>query len=173
MPVFDASSGTCEIFTYKAGLLSAVGHDLLFRVKRWSLTVEDDHIEGTFDGTSFEVVGAIKDGRVAPGALSAKDERDILANIDKHVFKGFRPRDIRFEADDVDVDDDCIEGTGTLAIPPGRHDVRFEAHIEGGKATCRLTLHQPDWGITPFKALMGTLKIKPDIKVRITVPWDG
>ena len=31
-------------------------------------------------------------------------------------------------------------------------------------------LHQPDFGIKPYSALLGTLKIKPEVTVRCSVP---
>lgn len=163
--------GTCEVLTYKAGLLSAVGHDLLLKVERWELTLEDDAIEGSFDGTSFQVVGAMRDGRVDTSVLSAKDQRDIVENIRKHVFKRHQAQRIRFACDDVEETDDGLEGDGTLTIDPRSHGVHFEVEVDGGQAVCEIVLHQPDWGITPFKALMGALKIQPDVRVRITVPW--
>ena len=171
MPTWTQDDATCEVFTFKAGLLSAVGHDLLLRCTRFSLTLEDDAIHGDFDGGAFEVVGALKNGEIDPDALSDKDKRDILGNIRTHVFKRHEEGAIRFECDELEADDEILEGDGTLFIPPKEHDLSFEVHIEGDKAVCELVLHQPDWGITPFKALMGTLKIKPDIKVRMTVPW--
>lgn len=171
MPTWTQDDGTCEVFTYKAGLLSAVGHDLLLKVTRWQLTLDEDTIEGSFDGTSFEVIGAMKNGKVAPGVLSDKDKRDILDNMRKGVFKRHHPEHISFSCDEVDETDEGLEGEGTLTIEPNAHDIAFEVAVHGDEAVCELTLHQPDWGIAPFKALMGTLKIKPDIKVRITVPW--
>ena len=32
-----------------------------------------------------------------------------------------------------------------------------------------LTLHQPDFGITPYRAMLGTLKIRADVQIRVTV----
>jgi hypothetical protein len=167
----DASTATLEVFTYKAGLLSAVGHDLLLRVERFELQVDEDRVEGTFDGSSLTVLGAVKDGAVADGVLSEKDKAEVLENIRKYVFKGFKPDQITFVSDELDGDDTFLEGEGTLTIPPNSHDVDFEVAIDDGVAVCELTLHQPDWGITPFSALMGTLRIQPDIRVRLTIPW--
>ena len=31
--------------------------------------------------------------------------------------------------------------------------------------------HQPDFGITPYSAMLGALKIKPDVGFRIVAPW--
>lgn len=171
MTTWTQADGTCEVFTYKAGLLAAVGHDLLLRVERWELTHEDDALHGTFDGTSFSVLGAVKDGKVKPGVLSDKDQREILENIRKGVFNKHRPQSIRFEAEDLEETDDGFEGRGRLTIEPNAREVDFEVVIDGDQAVCEITLHQPNWGIQPFKALMGALKIQADVKVRITVPW--
>ena len=32
-----------------------------------------------------------------------------------------------------------------------------------------LKLNQPDFGITPYRAMLGTLKIQPEVTIRITV----
>lgn len=173
MPTFDASQATCEIFTYKAGVLAAVGHDLLLRVESFQLTVDEDAVHGTFDGTSMTVVGAVKNGELAPGVLSDKDKAEVLDNIRKYVFKGFQAERITFECNEVDGDDDYLEGEGVLTIPPNQHDVDFEVEIRDGKAVCELKLHQPDWGIKPFSALMGALRVQPDVLVRLTVDWNG
>ncbi|MEZ4320129.1 MAG: hypothetical protein R3F61_21800 [Myxococcota bacterium] len=171
MPTWTQADGTCEIFTYKAGLLAAVGHDLKLRCTRFSLTLEDGAVHGDFDGTALEVVGAMRDGTLHPETLSEKDKRDILDNIRNGVFKRHDQQRIHFGCDDLDGDDEVLEGDGILTIPPNEHRIAFEVQVHDDEAVCEVTLHQPDWGISPFKALMGTLKIQPDVRVRITVPW--
>lgn len=171
MTTFRPPQATCTVRVFKAGLLSAMGHDLELRLGRFSITVDAGSIQGDFDATSLELAGALKDGRLDPGALSAKDQRDILDNVRKTVFKGLRPEAVRFEAREVERTSESISGTGTLTIPPRRHDLDFEARRVGGQAICELVLHQPDWGITPFKAPLGVLKIQPDVRVRIELPW--
>lgn len=171
MPTWSQDDATCEILTYKAGLLSAVGHDLLLQCRRFRLTLDDGALEGEFDASDIEVVGAMKKGVLDPNVLSDKDKREILQNMRNGVFKKHDARAVTFVCDDIEEDDDFLEGDGTLTIPPRSHDVAFEVHIADGKAVCEVKLHQPDWGISPFKALMGTLRIQPDITVRMTVPW--
>ena len=36
-----------------------------------------------------------------------------------------------------------------------------------GDDEAEVTLHQPDYGIKPYSAMFGALKIKPDIRVRL------
>lgn len=171
MTVLRPPAASCTVRVYKAGLLSAVGHDLELRVRRFSLLVEDGNITGEFDGTSLEVVGALDGDAVVPGKLSDKDQRDILDNIRKSVFAGLQPAQITFECADFEQDEDGIEGTGTLTIPPRSRALRFRVEAEDGRARCLVRLHQPDFGITPYKAPLGVLKIKPELEVRIEVPW--
>ena len=171
MPTWTQDDSTTEIFTYKAGLLSRVAHDLLLRCTSFELTLEEDTVHGHFDASSLMVMGAMKDGVLNPSTLSDKDKRDVLDNVRKHVFKRHEQAKIHFECDELEVEEDHIEGEGRLTIPPRSHDIDFEVQISGGEAVCEVKLHQPDWGISPFTALMGALKIKPDILVRVTVPW--
>ena len=173
MQTWTQDNATCEVLTFKAGLLSAVGHDLLLRVTRFQLTYDDGTLKGSFDGTSFEFGGVVKNGTVIPDGLSPKDQAEVLKNIKKHVFKKHREESITFECPEVDEEEDSLSGEGTLTIPPSSHSIRFEATLADGMARCEVTLHQPDWRIKPFSALMGTLKVKPDVVVRLQVPWSA
>ncbi len=173
MSVYRPPAATCTVRVYKSGLLSRVGHDLELKVSRFSIQVEDGKIHAEFDGTSLEVAGALEHGRVVRGKLSDKDKRDILDNIRKSVFKKHDARAITFECEDLERTDDGAEGSGTLTIPPASRAVDFEAEQVSDRLVCALKLHQPDYGITPFSAPLGVLKIQPDIEVRVEVPAEG
>jgi polyisoprenoid-binding protein YceI len=41
--------------------------------------------------------------------------------------------------------------------------------VVAGRQQLELRLHQPDFGITPYRAMLGTLKIQADVTIRITV----
>jgi polyisoprenoid-binding protein YceI len=59
---------------------------------------------------------------------------------------------------------------GTLAIKGVRRPLVVEARVVGDAWTATVTLHQPDFGITPYRALLGALKIRPDLRVEVRVP---
>ncbi|RME22545.1 MAG: YceI family protein [Deltaproteobacteria bacterium] len=170
MTVYRPPAASCTIRVFKSGLLSRVGHDIELRVGRFSIQIEDEAIHAEFDGTSLEVVGALQDGEVVPGKLSDKDKRDIIDNIRRSVFKKHDPKAITFECEDLERTEDGIEGTGTLTIPPVSREIDFEADRVGDHLVCTVTLHQPDFGITPYSAPLGVLRIQPDIEVRVEVP---
>lgn len=171
MTRYAPPAATCTVRAWKAGLLAAVGHDVELRLTRFWLEVDDAGIRGEFDASSLEIAGAVRHEHVDPSALSPKDKADILDNVRKYVFAKHQPAKITFRCDDVTDDGDELTGEGELTIPPFRRALPFRVRISGGRAVCELKLNQPDWGITPFKAALGGLRVQPEVTVRVEVPW--
>ncbi len=171
MPRFDATTAQCHVFTFKEGALSALAHDLELEVGRFVIEVGPDQaVEARFEAGSVRVLHAIKDGR--PSEMSAGDKRKIEGNIADDVLASRRHPEIRFTAGKVTPSGDGFVLAGELTLHGKTRplEVRTRA-AEGGKQVAEITLHQPDFGIKPFSAMLGTLKIKPDVKVRVTLPW--
>jgi len=170
MPTFDASSATVLVDAFKEGLLSRVGHDVRLEVTRFQIRIDADGVEASFDPASLRVLGAVKDGRIDDGALSAKDMNTILGYVAKDILASSRYKTIRFTSDDVDADDDEAAIEGELELHGVTNDVSVQAQLEGDHWVTEVRLHQPDYGIRPFKALMGALKIKPGVRVTVKLP---
>jgi len=172
MPKLDASSARCIVLTYKEGLLSAVAHDLKLEVTRFSLDVDDamQSIAAVFEASSLRVVCAVKDGIDAPSALSEKDKRDIQGSIEKDVLDTRKHAHIRFNSTKVDREGDGFRVKGRLEIKGKARELACLVRSIGPDWVCELTLHQPDFGIKPFSAMLGAMKIKPDVDVRMSVP---
>ncbi len=163
MPTYDASRARCRVFTFKEGLLSAVAHDLEIEVGRFTVELAEDgaSVAATFDTRSLRVLDAVVEGRRSPGTLSDKDKRKIEEIIADEVLASKKHPEIRFES--TEVSDAAVRGRLTMN---GRsRDVRCAR--EGDRVTA--TLHQPDWGLKPYSAMLGTLKIKPDVRVELTI----
>lgn len=160
MPTYDASNAECRVFTYKEGLLSAVAHDLEIDVARFEVEIADDaSITASFDPTSLRVVDSIVDGRRVPGSLNAKDRAKIEANILSDVLHPKKHPTIRFESTEV-----------TEASIRGRLELHGRSRVIALRRTgdeAEVTLDQTDFGIKPFTAMLGTLKIKPAVRVRL------
>jgi len=163
MPTYDSSSAECRVFTYKEGLLSAVAHDLEIDVTEFEVQLSEDGTEvtATFDPRSLRVLHAVVDGRRSPGTLSDKDKKKIESNIVDKVLHAKKHRTIRFTSTDVHE----REIAGELELHGRKRSVRLTR--DGDTAITRL--HQPDFGIAPYSAMLGALKIKPDIEVRLTI----
>ncbi len=169
MATFDASNASCRVFTFKEGALSALAHDLEIDVQRFTITVADDlAIEATFQASSLKVLHAIKDGH--PHELSADFKRRIEGNMADDVLEPRRYPEIKFRAT-AQPAGAGFALTGELTVHGKTRPVQLTTRPEGGKQVAEITLHQPDYGIKPFSAMLGTLKIKPDVRVRVTLPW--
>lgn len=172
MPRFDAATADCRIFTYKEGLLSAVAHDLELVVRSFEIDLSEDRsrITARFDVRSIEVVDPIVDGRRAPGTLSDRDKAKIQSNIVSDVIPAKKHPDIRFESTELREEGDGWVVRGRLTIAGHSRDITVPARREGDHAVADVLLHQPDYGVKPYSAMLGTLKIKPDIRIVIRVP---
>lgn len=172
MPRFDARTADCRVFTYKEGLLSAVAHDLELSVGAFDVELAEDRsrITARFDARSIAVVEPIVDGRRAPGVLSDRDKEKIRANIASDVLPVKKHPEIRFESTELAEEGDGWRVRGRLTLAGVTRELSFAARREGDHAVADVMLHQPDYGIKPYSAMLGTLKIKPDIRVIVRIP---
>jgi len=59
---------------------------------------------------------------------------------------------------------------GTLWLHGVERALSLTAKAEGALWTAEVELFQPDFNIKPFSALLGTMKVKPAVRVRVRVP---
>lgn len=172
MPRFDQDSAECLVLTFKEGLLSPIAHDLKIRVSRFAIEVDDEcrEAKATFDTGSLKVVSAMKDGRESPGALSDKDKREIAANIQKDVLHSGRHPEAVFRSSSVEKNGPNWIVAGELTLHGKSQPLRVTATESGEDLVAEVTLHQPDFGIKPYRAALGTLKVQADVTVRLKVP---
>ena len=172
MAHFDSSSAECVVFTYKEGLLSAVAHDLKIRVTKFVIDIDEttQNIAAQFDAKSLRVVCAMEDGKEAAARLSAANKREIEGNIVRTVLQADDYPEIRFGSMSVEEKGDGYALKGKLALHGHDRQVRMQVRKEGGQYVAETRLHQPDFGIRPYTALFGTLKVQADVTVRVIVP---
>lgn len=172
MPKHDATTATCRVLTFKDGLLSAVAHDLEIGVETFEVEFDEGmtKISALFDARSMCVRHAMVDGRPSTGALSAKDKAKIEANIAKDVLRTKRHPEIRFTSAEITHGDSGWTVRGRLELAGETKELTVRIEREGEKAVSRTTIHQPDFRIKPYTAMLGTLKIKPDVEVELSVP---
>jgi polyisoprenoid-binding protein YceI len=167
---FRSDEAECLVFTFKEGLLSAVAHDLKLRLTSFSIEVDGDRVKATFAAASIEVVTARKDGVDVPGAVSDSDKKTIAENARDDVLATRKHPTISFASTKVEASGDAHRVEGQLTLHGATRPVAFTTKIEGDREIAEVTLHQPDWGITPYKAMLGTLRIQPDVRVRVAIP---
>lgn len=171
MPSYDASQAKVHVLTFKDGLLSKIAHDLKIEVTKLDVEVDEGKVIATVDATSLRVVCARKDGRDAPGTLSGGDKSKIEGNIQKDVLDTRRHREIRFESTEITRDGDRNAViAGTLTLHGRTQPITVRAKLVDGTWSAEFPIDQPAFGIKPYSAMMGTLKIQPVVRVVVEVP---
>lgn len=170
MQRWDASDVDCEVRTFKEGLLSRVGHDLLFRVQRLQVLTggEPLQVQATFDAASLQLVCAMRAGERAPDALSKRDRSEIHKNLQGKVLCVARYPEIRFVAEVEDADTQQVRGELTLC-GQARCISGVLTRI-GDRLELSAQIDQRDFGIVLFSAMFGALKIQPIVQVKVSLP---
>jgi hypothetical protein len=179
--VVSSPEVSCHIFTYKEGLLSSVAHDLKLVVERCSIhpasvpsSEPSEHaiaaITATFDARSIRVVCAQRDGQDQPSALSADNRADIERHIQNDVLHTDRFPEVRFVTTKVTEHTDSYDIVGELTLHGQRRTIVTHVRKQVDRWVCEVRLNQPDFGIKPFSAAFGTLRVKPELLVQLSLP---
>lgn len=172
MARYDAYNSECLVFSFKDGLLARLAHDLKMRVERFSIEVDDTthEIKATFDPSSIQVVCAQVDGRDDPATLSKGDKKKIHDNVVKDVLHVGKHPEIRFDSTNVVPRGEGYAVEGTLQIHGKSRGIQTSVRADGDRWVAEVRVHQPDFGVKPYTAALGALKVKPDVLVRVSVP---
>lgn len=169
MPSYDATTSKCHIFTEKDGLLSAIAHDLEIEVTEFTLSVDPEHVEARLKADSLRVLHAMKEGQPI-SVLSDKDKKEIESNIVKDVLLASKFPEILFSSTRIARADDRATLEGNLTLHGVTREVPVGVRFDGTTTIGEVALHQPDFGIKPYTAMLGTLKVKPTVRVVVTLP---
>ena len=143
------------------------GHNLVIEVTSWEAMLElgEDpartSIELTVDATSLRV----REGQGGAQALGEDDKVEIQKAIDEDVLKR---QDVRFRSTSVECADDGgrLRVQGDLTIVGETRPVAFDLVVgEDGEISAAAVVTQSAWGIKPYSALFGALKVVDDVEV--------
>jgi hypothetical protein len=165
------TSGTINVFTFKDGLLSAVAHDLRLTLDRFELEVDADAgtVAGRFWPASLRIDGAIKNGQLDASGLSERERREIHDNLTDKILKTDRSPEVRFQGR-LAVDAPVGRVDGTLTLSGRDAPVTVTLRREAGRYRGEAELAPSRWGIPPFKALMGAIKLQDRVRLTFDLP---
>ena len=153
------------VYTEREGMLSPVGHDLKIAVNRFTIDELDNGFAVSVEADSLTVDGCIVNGEV--GSVGAMDRKVIEKNLNKDVLKSKRHKYIDFEGDLEVVSDDEAVIRGTLQLLGKSGDLAVTMTRDGEDWRGEAVIDQRDYGIKPFTAFLGALRIKPQVRVEV------
>jgi hypothetical protein len=172
MPRFDPLNSTCRVLTRRAGVLSTIGHDLEIDVHSYWIDVDDETLQmrAQFDASSLRVRGAIEHDRVYADKLSPRNREEIDRHIADEVLLCRQYPHIQFASTSVEQVGARYFVRGDLRLREVSRPLQFSAQRESDRMRADVTIHQPDFGIKPFRALGGMLRLHADVQIRISTP---
>jgi polyisoprenoid-binding protein YceI len=173
---FGTDSDRIILRTSRDGMAATAGHDLTIEASRWSgvLTVGDDLAPSALDVRIDLNALVVREGTGGIKPLSDRDRREIggtarkLLRIDRYpeatfTATGFRPA----AAGGWEVD-------GTLTLAGASRPLRLAVSQTGpDRYRAEGTVVQSAYGIKPYTAFLGALKVRDAVGVEATVDLTG
>jgi len=165
----ELPDGRLEVFTFKEGLLSRVAHDLMLVMDRFTIRTDGERVEARFYPESLRVAGVMQDGKLDRSLPSARDRDEIVDNVRFKILEIDRHSQATLEATVRDHGGHrTLDAMLTLhgRSAPLEVEVRERASMWEGE----IELRPSEFGIMPFKALLGAIKLRDLVRVRFQVP---
>jgi polyisoprenoid-binding protein YceI len=170
VPRFAENEAVCSIVAFKDGVLSRAGHDVKLEAGTVVVEIEAGKVVATVDARTVRPVCAMKDGREDRTALSPKDLETIRGYVESDILAAARYPEIRFESSSVVRQGNALAVDGKLTLRGRTRPLRARVERKDDRWLTRISIRQPEFGIRPFTALLGALKIKPDVLVELSIP---
>ena len=170
--------GRMVVRTRRRGMGAMAGHDLTIEAARWEGTVQMaegrlSRVELTVDARSLEV----REGTGGAKPLTDKDRSEIKGNIEGRVLDASRHPQIRFsstEARGATEEEERATATlvGDLDLAGHSRTISVPVELESSgpgalRAHASATIRQSEWGIKPYTAFLGALKVADDVEVDV------
>jgi polyisoprenoid-binding protein YceI len=156
-------NGTLSVRTSRTGTVAKAGHDLLIHVTKWRGTLEtgdSPSVALDADATSLKV-------REGTGGMMALDDGD-LANIEQTIDdEVLKRQDISFRSTRAEETAEGLSVTGDLTLRNTTRSVAFDLVLSDGRVRGTAVVKQTEWGMKPYTALFGALKVADEVRVEI------
>lgn len=157
--------GQLLINVWKDGVAAKMGHDLTLLCTRWNGTADINpenpaacSVSATIDLGGIEVL----EGKGGAKALSEGDKGDIKKNLQKTLGSG----QVSFQSTGVSASGSTVQLQGQLTINGKTGPVNIAVNAaDDGQITGKTTFNQTAFGIKPFSAMLGALKVKDTVDV--------
>src|SRR5215216_6080740 len=170
-------SGRLLVNTTRTGLGAKAGHDLTIEVTRWhgrarvdTAVPANSSVTIQVDVDSFHVrqgTGAVKPLTNADRAEISKTLKQVLHTA-QHPIITFRSRRVEGSAGSFTLD-------GELTVMGVTRAVTLQGRVTDGRVVGGATVVQSRWGIRPYSAFFGALKLSDEVKVDfdVALTWHG
>jgi polyisoprenoid-binding protein YceI len=161
-------SGRLLVKTARTGMGAMAGHDLTIEVTRWHGTASvasadpaASSVEVTAEVASFEV----REGTGGVKPLTSGDRAEIKRTLMGKILEAGRYPEITFASTKVSGGPDAFRIDGNLTIKGATRPVIVRGQLTGERVQGSAAVTQSQWGIKPYSAFFGALKLRDEVEV--------
>ena len=169
------ATGALTVHTGRGGVGGVAGHDLVIEVTRWGGTVriDGDRIESSVVEVVAEAASLeVREGTGGAVPLLAVNRSEIARTMKKVLRTRDHP-EIRFRSTAVvpGADGFTVHGQLTIAGVSRAVDLAVSADLDADppRGTATTTVVQSEFGIKPYSAMFGALKVLDPVDIRVEV----
>ncbi|WP_216843574.1 YceI family protein [Phytoactinopolyspora alkaliphila] len=163
------ASGRLMVKTSRTGLGARAGHDLTLDAAGWTGSVVVDMADPARSSVRVDVDADTLEVREATGgvkSLSSSDRAEIKRNIRTKILRTDKHPRITFQSTHVQGSPEAFTVDGELTIVGVTRPVTLRGGIDGYRVQAETTVTQTAWGIKPYSALLGALKLADDVVIQ-------
>jgi polyisoprenoid-binding protein YceI len=164
-------SGRLLVKTTRTGLGAKAGHDLTIEVTRWHGHATVDTATPANSSVTVEVAVdslEIREGTGGVKPLTDADRAEIHKTLKEILHTAQHPT-ITFRSRRVDGSAGSFTLNGELTIMGVTRPVMVQGRVTDGRVVGGATVVQSRWGIRPYSAFFGALKLSDEVKLDFDV----
>jgi polyisoprenoid-binding protein YceI len=164
-------SGRLLVHTTRTGLGAKAGHDLTIDVTHWHGDATVDTADPANSRVTVEVDADSSEVREATGGvkpLTNADRAEISKTLKEILHTAQHPT-ITFRSRRVDGSAGSFAVDGDLTIMGVTQAVTVQGGLTDGRVVGGATVVQRRWGIRPYSAFFGALKLSDEVKVAFDI----
>ncbi|MBN6057751.1 YceI family protein, partial [Nonomuraea sp. RK-328] len=157
------------VHTTRAGFGAKAGHDLTIAVTRWRADATIDPADPAGSSVTVEVdTGSfeVQEGTGGVKPLTGADREEIGKIIREKVLHSDRHPVITFRSSRVSGTAESFQVEGDLTMAGATHPVSVRGSLAEGRVNGSAVVVQSRWGIRPYSAFLGALKVGDEVEIR-------
>lgn len=173
---FGPAAGRLLVKTGRTGLGRRAGHDLTIEVTRWSgeAVVDTEAPAGSSVSVSVDVASfEVREGTGGVKPLTGADRAEIGEVLRTRILHTAEHPSITFRSTAVEGTPESFTVHGDLTIMGETRPITVRGGATGSQVTGGATVVQSHWGIKPYSALLGALRLADPVEIEFDLSLPG
>jgi hypothetical protein len=163
-----SAKGTISVFTFKDGILARAAHNLALRTEQFDIALDGDRVTAVMPLEGLQVIGPVENGVVRAERFDAAQRIEVEQTMRAEILHSARYPTARFTGRAI-ADESGFHVDGQLELAGRTATLAFGVRRDGDVYRARFEIPPSRWGIAPYKALLGAIKLKDNVRIELAL----